>query len=161
MGHVVPMDPGIYAPVTETFQKGPGQKFCQSVGHGIDLGFFELDSLAKPSPEDVFPLVVLAAAGADTANIIDGKSPTLTDSGAQITFAVIEKSANELFRVKVIKQILWVDGKRYELKEIFGLSGAGNDNSGDDVVGKECVICMSEPSDTAVMPCRHMVRHLS
>lgn len=28
----------------------------------------------------------------------------------------------------------------------------------DDDPGKECVICLTEPKDTAVLPCRHMVR---
>ncbi|KAJ6980736.1 hypothetical protein NC653_024171 [Populus alba x Populus x berolinensis] len=48
-------------PVKISFQKGPGQRFYQPSGTGIDLGFFELDDLSKSSPEeDVFPLVIAA-----------------------------------------------------------------------------------------------------
>jgi len=39
----------------------------------------------------------------------------------------------------------------YESREIFG--GESHDPA---VLGQDCVICMSEPRDTAVMPCRHM-----
>ena len=48
-------------PAKIPFKKGLGQKFRQPSGTGIDLGFYELDSLSKPSPgEDIFPLVISA-----------------------------------------------------------------------------------------------------
>ncbi|CAA7399992.1 unnamed protein product [Spirodela intermedia] len=154
--NILPMDPDIYTPVTENFQKGIGQKFCQSSGHGIDLGFFELDALSKPSQEDVFPLVVSAKTWAEATPTTDEQHQSPAHSGAQITQAVIEKTNDDKLKVKVIKQILWVDGERYELREIFGLASSANDDTNGDDLGKECVICMSEPRDTAVMPCRHM-----
>ncbi|CAA7400007.1 unnamed protein product [Spirodela intermedia] len=154
--NILPMDPDIYTPVTENFQKGIGQKFCQSSGHGIDLGFFELDALSKPSQEDVFPLVVSAKTWAEATPTTDEQRQSPAHSGAQITQAVIEKTNDDKLKVKVIKQILWVDGERYELREIFGLASSANDDTNGDDLGKECVICMSEPRDTAVMPCRHM-----
>ncbi|KAJ9556906.1 hypothetical protein OSB04_011520 [Centaurea solstitialis] len=46
-----------YKPVKVPFTKGIGQRFRQPSGTGVDLGFFELDDLCKPSPgEDVFRL---------------------------------------------------------------------------------------------------------
>ncbi|KAG4929246.1 hypothetical protein JHK82_046309 [Glycine max] len=86
-------------PITFPFQKGAGQKFCQPSGTGIDLGFFELDDLSRPSPEeDVFSLVICAeTTRSSTAADFDDNDP-----------------------------------------------------------GKECVICMTEPKDTAVLTCRHM-----
>lgn len=152
------IDPDIYTPVTENISKGIGQKFCQSSGQGIDFGFFELDALSNPSQEDVFPLVICAKTWAEATDTTDEQHKSPADSGAQITQAVIEKSSDDKFKVKVIKQILWVDGERYELREIFGLASSGNEDANGDDLGKECVICMSEPRDTAVMPCRHMVR---
>lgn len=57
----IPLFPDVFEPITFPFQKGAGQKFCQPSGTGIDLGFFELDDLSLPSPEeDVFPLVICA-----------------------------------------------------------------------------------------------------
>jgi hypothetical protein len=61
---------------------------------------------------------------------------------------------------QVLKQKVLVGRQIYELQEIYGLesrsvpalSGADQDPN----FGKECVICMVEPKDTAVLPCRHM-----
>jgi E3 ubiquitin-protein ligase MGRN1 len=68
-----------------------------------------------------------------------------------------------------------VDGLTYELQEIYGIDGsvaaapAKTDGGGDaDAAGlnpggelelpdgAECIICMSEPRNTTVLPCRHM-----
>ncbi|TVU19283.1 hypothetical protein EJB05_35422, partial [Eragrostis curvula] len=135
------------------FQKGLAQRFIQPSGSGVDLGFFSLDELSNPS-EEVFPLVVYAEAypspeeGDELGN----------STRAQITLAVIDKHNDDL-RVKVVKQILWIDGVRYELQEIFGMDNsteADVPNADDNDTGKECVICLTEPRDTAVIPCRHL-----
>ncbi|CAN6704995.1 unnamed protein product [Malus baccata var. baccata] len=46
------------------------------------------------------------------------------------------------FQVRVVKQILWI-------------SSIGNSVEGD--LHKEYVICLIEPRDTIVLPCRHML----
>ncbi|CAI5473009.1 unnamed protein product [Closterium sp. Yama58-4] len=73
-----------------------------------------------------------------------------------------------LFVVRPVKQKIWVDGTSYEVQEIYGIEQCGRANTGkgkkgeegeeeeDEVAGKECVICMSAPRDTTVLPCRHM-----
>jgi hypothetical protein len=76
----------------------------------------------------------------------------------QITQAVLEKKNDDNFHVRVIRQILWVAGVRYELREIYGIGSLAAEGFDDSDPGKECVICMIEPKDTAVLPCRHMVR---
>ncbi|XP_034917852.1 probable E3 ubiquitin-protein ligase LUL4 isoform X2 [Populus alba] len=158
----VPVYPEIYTPRKIPFEKGAGQIFSQPSGTGIDLGFFELDQLSKPSPdEDIFPLVIFAEASSpslstSTSQELDKPLPTMS-THAQITEAVLVKNNEGHFQVKVAKQILWIDGIRYELREIFGIAnsdGAGVDGETDS--GKECIICMTEPKDTAVLPCRHM-----
>jgi hypothetical protein len=136
------------------FQKGLAQNYVQPSGSGIDLGFFSLDELSNPS-EDVFPLVVYAEACPSPE---EGGQP-VNSTRAQITLAVIEKHNDDL-QVKVVKQILWIDGVRYELKEIFGIVNSTETDvpdADDDGMGKECVICLTEPRDTAVFPCRHLV----
>ncbi|XWS09036.1 hypothetical protein CRYUN_Cryun40dG0051000 [Craigia yunnanensis] len=156
----VPLFPEAYEPVKVTFQKGPGQRFQQPSGTGIDLGFFELDDLSKPSPgEDVFPLVI----SAETCMLPHSSDEHIDDPAQntsahmQITQAILEKNNGNSFQVKVIRQILWVNGVRYELREIFGIgSSAAVEGFDDSDPGKECVICMTEPKDTAVLPCRHM-----
>ncbi|KAJ4969139.1 hypothetical protein NE237_015840 [Protea cynaroides] len=155
-----PLYPEAYMPVRIPFQKGSGQKFHQSPGTGIDLGFFELDDLSKPSPgEDVFPLVILAEACLPPQPVDNqlGQSPLpTTSSHAQITQAILEKNNGGSFQVRVVKQILWIDRVRYELREIYGIGDPVEAGIDDNDQGKECVICMTEPTDTAVLPCRHM-----
>ncbi|KAL0347203.1 UNVERIFIED_CONTAM: putative E3 ubiquitin-protein ligase LOG2 [Sesamum calycinum] len=74
---------------------------------------------------------------------------------SQITQAVFENDKGE-YHVKVVKQILWVNGIRYELQEIYGIGNTVEDDFDGSDPGKECVICLSEPRDTTVLPCRHM-----
>ncbi|XP_062179309.1 probable E3 ubiquitin-protein ligase LUL4 [Phragmites australis] len=143
----------LQTPTKIAFQKGLTQRFIQPSGSGVDLGFFSLDELSNPSGE-VFPLVVYAEAYPSPE---EGDQP-VNSTRAQITLAVIEKHSSEL-QVKVVKQILWIEGVRYELQEIFGIvnsTEADVPNADDDDTGKECVICLTEPRDTAVIPCRHL-----
>lgn len=154
-----PLFPEAYMPVRIPFQKGPGQKFRQPSGTGIDLGFFELDDLSKPSPgEDVFPLVISAETSLPLhpTDEHSGDPTPRTSPHMQITQAVLEKHNGDPFQVRVIRQILWVNEVRYELREIYGIASSASEGFNDNDSGKECVICMTEPKDTAVLPCRHM-----
>ena len=79
---------------------------------------------------------------------------------SQTTYACLPKREMG-FDAKVLKQKIWVRETAYELQEIYGLENAnksnavGGGNPSDDI-GRECVICMSEPRDTTLLPCRHM-----
>ncbi|KAL8480658.1 hypothetical protein ACS0TY_027268 [Phlomoides rotata] len=142
--HLTPMKESVYPPTTLQFQQGLGQKFKQASGTGIDLSTFEQgEQVSIDSSElSVYPLAVKAEAS----------SPDNESTNCQITLAVFDKDKGE-YQVKVVKQILWVNGMRYELQEIFGI---GNSVEDELDPGKECVICLSEPRDTTVLPCRHM-----
>ncbi|KAF2307176.1 hypothetical protein GH714_025288 [Hevea brasiliensis] len=103
----------------KSISQGMGQKFCQPSGTGIDLG---LDHLSKPTTEeDMFPLVICAEACLSSffaaAEPDDQPLPTMSPH-AQITQAVLDKNNKGHFQVKIMKQILWVDGIHYELREI-------------------------------------------
>lgn len=155
----VPLFPEAYMPAKIPFTKGLGQKFRQPSGTGIDLGFYELDDLSKPSlGEDIFPLVISAETHQPSSSNDGHLDDPVSNTSAhmQITQAVLEKNNDDLFQVKVIRQILWVDGVRYELRELYGIGNSAAEGFEDSDPGKECVICMSEPKDTAVLPCRHM-----
>lgn len=157
----VPLYPEAFKPVRIPFQKGAGQKFVQPSGTGIDLGFFALDDLSKSSPgEDVFPLVLCAETCLETPSVDKTPDDSMLDASPnmQVTQAVIEKSNDGgPFQIKVVRQLLWIDGVRYELREIYGIGSSAAEGFDDCDPGKECVICMTEPKDTAVLPCRHMV----
>ncbi|MBA0853962.1 hypothetical protein Goshw_024417 [Gossypium schwendimanii] len=152
----MPMYPEIYMPKTVPFQKGLAQKFYQPSGTGIGLGFFEFNLLSRLSKEedDICPLVISAETSfpsfMSTANF---EQPP----HAQITQAVLKLNDEGHFEVKVIKQILWIEGIRYELKEIYGIENCNEQGVENDSESfGTCVICMTEPKDTAVLPCRHM-----
>ncbi|KAL2341244.1 hypothetical protein Fmac_009184 [Flemingia macrophylla] len=156
----VPLLPEAFVPIRIPFQKGVGQKFAQPSGTGIDLGFFELDDLSKPSPgEDVFPLVICAETSLQIPSADETPGDCSLDASPhmQITQGVLEKSnGGGPFLIKVVRQILWIDGVRYELRELYGIGSSSAADFDDNDPGKECVICMTEPKDTAVLPCRHM-----
>lgn len=143
------------APVTVNFEQGLGQKFRQPSGTGIDFSVFEESELLKVGDMDVYPLAVKADASPGNQDESD-RTPASGNTNSQITQAVFEKEKGE-FRVKVIKQILWVNGMRYELQEIYGIGNSTEADLDESDQGKECVICLSEPRDTIVHPCRHMV----
>ncbi|CAI0466360.1 unnamed protein product [Linum tenue] len=151
-----------HLPVRVPFQKGVAHKFCQPSGTGISLGLFELDDLSKPSfEEDVFPLVIVAETSPPLSSTTDQSqlNDYVPSSGnMQITQAVLEKKKDgEPFHVKVLKHILWIEGVRYELREIYGLgSGSAAKDFNDSEPKKECVICMTEPKNIVILPCRHM-----
>jgi len=81
---------------------------------------------------------------------------------AQCTYAKLKKDDDGKWALQVLKQKIWVDGVSYELQEIYGMEStrtggtAAGTPVGEDVEGRECVICMSAPRDTTVLPCRHM-----
>ncbi|KAL9275283.1 putative E3 ubiquitin-protein ligase LUL4 [Drosera capensis] len=154
-----PIFPEAHVPVKIPFQKGSGQKFKQPSGTGIDLGFFELEDLAKPSPEgDVYPLVIAAEVCSTSSSSKEENSSSTQSDGSprfQITQTVLEKKNGEPFQVKVMTQILVIEGVSYELRELYGMGSSTSEDFNEDP-GKECVICMTEPKDTAVLPCRHL-----
>ncbi|XXG44628.1 hypothetical protein AAC387_Pa01g4378 [Persea americana] len=135
-------------PVTVSIKQGLGQKIRQPSGTGIDFSMFNESELIKEGDMEVYPLAVKAEA----APFGDGGSRILN---SQITLAVFKKKKGE-YQVRVVKQILWVNGMRYELQEIYGIGNSVDCSFDGNDPGKECVICLSEPRDTTVLPCRHM-----
>ncbi|KAG6697008.1 hypothetical protein I3842_09G178200 [Carya illinoinensis] len=154
--NLTPMKENLLAPVTVHFQQGLGQKFRQPSGTGIDFLIFEETELLKVRDMEIYPLAVKAEATPvnDDGTGTDG-NPIPPTTNSQITQAVLEKEKGE-YQVRVVKQILWVNGMRYELQEIYGIGNSVESDLDGNDPGKECVICLSEPRDTTVLPCRHM-----
>ncbi|PKA59093.1 putative E3 ubiquitin-protein ligase LOG2 [Apostasia shenzhenica] len=150
-----PTKESLIHPVTFSFKDGLSQKFKQPSGTGIDFSVFDEAELTKEGETEVYPLAIKAEAFAnDKKGLIENLSLVMPNS--QITQAVFEKKESGEYQVRVVKQILWVNGTRYELQEIYGIGNSVDGDFDGNDPGKECVICLSEPRDTTVLPCRHM-----
>lgn len=57
---------------------------------------------------------------------------------------------------QVYAQKLQYGEQVFVLHELFGVSSALTDEAESEVGSGECIICLAEPRDTAVLPCRHM-----
>lgn len=66
-------------------------------------------------------------------------------------------AAGASWSAQVFAQKLQYQGNCFVLHDVFGVaSKRASDYDGADTGSSECVICLSEPRDTAVLPCRHM-----
>jgi E3 ubiquitin-protein ligase MGRN1 len=155
----------------ETREKGLNQTFRTRDGHGLDTTLYSNSELTyTPTTAKAelvrFPIIVcLEAAGGGTS--ASGKEKSTVQS--QTTFAALSPpDTNGHPRVQPLKQKIQVGTASYELQEIYGIDGSDRQSSsggggaaaadgGDDAENsRECVICMTEPRDTTVLPCRHM-----
>ncbi|XP_002976505.2 probable E3 ubiquitin-protein ligase LUL2 [Selaginella moellendorffii] len=155
---LVPLKPHLFRPQRVTFDKGLGQRFCQLPGSGVNLSLFEADDLSKDGKDEVFSLVVRLESmpkeqSSDASLPVGGPLPRSIH--AQTTYVLLERKASGQYGVRVLKQIIWVEGTRYELQEIYGVGNTG-DGHPDKHAGRECVICLTNRRDTALLPCRHM-----
>lgn len=153
--HLSPTKDSLLPPVTVQFQQGFAQKFQQPSGTGIDFSTFTEEELCKGEEMYFYPLAVKAEGSLEKSNssIEDSTLPDSGSTSSQITHAVFEKNKGD-YRVRVVKQILWVNGVRYELQEIYGLISATSEFHRNDPE-TECLICVTKPRDTTVLPCRH------
>jgi len=143
----------------ETRSKDLDQTFRTQASHRLDTRLYKPEELALANGR--YPLIVCLEA---TPNGTGGQAKSAVQS--QTTFAKIGAADGEGERtVSPLKQKIQVGSTSYELQEIYGIDGATassgeTTNSAEGAEGgensRECVICMTEPRDTTVLPCRHM-----
>ncbi|KAI8832515.1 hypothetical protein BC829DRAFT_408569 [Chytridium lagenaria] len=77
------------------------------------------------------------------------EEPGMPSVNSQATYATLIPSKDgQTFDLKVLKQKVVIDNTSFTLQDIYGFT--------DPQSMRECVICMSEPKDTIVLPCRHL-----
>ncbi|KAK4784628.1 hypothetical protein SAY86_018996 [Trapa natans] len=156
---LIPTKEEILPAVNVHFQQGLSQKFRQMPGTGIDFAMFDEKELLRDGETEVYALAVKAEANSNSNSMDGGGSEGVPlhqgMKNSQITHVKFEKEKSE-YKARVLKQILWVNGMRYELQEIYGIGNSVDGDVDGNDLGKECVICLSEPRDTTVLPCRHM-----
>lgn len=93
-----------------------------------------------------------------------------TNAATESAASANASTKNVSWTCRATKQKIWVRGASYELQEIYGIETApGTSASNDPTTGggvdasssafaesDECVICLTEPRDTTVLPCRHL-----
>jgi hypothetical protein len=147
-------------PVTADFNKGHNQEFKQPYGTGIDVSQFEESELTKIGEGGVFPVAFKVDVALPNNQELEAEGAHEHEaSNCLVKFAVLVRKDNAEYGVRIMQQILWVNGTRYVLQEIYGIGNTADGNNHEDESGKECVICLSEPRDTTVLPCRHMVSY--
>jgi hypothetical protein len=143
--------------------------------HIIDLSLHQGDIGALSSANgNTFPLVirleVITDRGLKDGHSLDELVPGAEQQSwaqSQTTFAALHKEEDGSWSVRVLKQKIWVDGTSYELQEIYGLEQAGKRPmagavgtsaaaAAEEAEERLCVICLVNPRDTTVLPCRHM-----
>ncbi|EEY57645.1 uncharacterized protein PITG_00207 [Phytophthora infestans T30-4] len=133
----------------------------------LDFSSYDPDEFVYKPGTAQFPLIIVLEVASDK------KRPQ-----SQTTFCTFVKKGEDSWDVKMLKQKILVDGLTYELQEIYGIDGSvaaapkteRNGASGDgqsdttqaakeeiDIPeGAECIICLCEPRNTTILPCRHM-----
>lgn len=160
-------------PSVQYFRAGLGQIYCQGETEGIDLTKVPREDLIYRETDE-YPIVVEIKTNLPP----DIQSRTLEDAFTKCSndnckneeieayyiylSLDIGRISSAMLPLKVIKQKIVVNRVIYELEEIYGIDSSNTpaqgclSNSSYAEEAANCAICLSQPKDTALLPCRHM-----
>lgn len=91
-----------------------------------------------------------------TSNARASSSSAAASSSSSGAEASSSSSATTKYECRVLRQKLLVNGAVYNAYDIFGVEANAEIDPLTEETQSTCVICMSEPRTTIVIPCRHM-----
>ncbi|KAI9220282.1 hypothetical protein BC828DRAFT_383918 [Blastocladiella britannica] len=107
----------------------------------------------------MYPIVITISASSNDAFNGNGAATVATE---QWTYVALDPRDLE---VRIVKQKLWLGNVGMLLQEIYGFAdtdavappGSPTAQPGDDSHQMpECIVCMADPKDTILLPCRHL-----
>lgn len=135
-------------PGRTAFGGGNRQRYRQNIDKGLDVSSYVTNELTYREGAPI-PLVIRLQAEYDDHQITDRVL-------CQITYVEIHLE-NGIYTPNVILQQVLVNGALYRMQDMYGISGAAETTAPQEIdVTRECVICLTEDSNTAVLPCNHL-----
>ncbi|CAG9808266.1 unnamed protein product [Chironomus riparius] len=134
------------------YEKGANQTFSQP-SHIFFPNKFQDENLQYDCDKDIYPIVIHC--------VIDEPIDS-TFVHSHTTICVVDHHTSDgEYHLRAMKQKIFVDGLCYLLQEIYGIENKNltripNNNDDDEDTGSECVICICEPRDTLILPCKHL-----
>merc|ERR1712232_237266 len=106
----------------------------------IDLTKWPLKIFWVARPDDVMPIAF-----------------ALNCPGVQLVLCLALAQDGRELTCKVLQQKATVSGQTFDLVEIYGLTSLNIDEKHDEsTAGEPCVVCLEEPRNTLLKPCRHL-----
>lgn len=158
-------------PLTGTMQAhyfgaGFGQQYVQPIEECLDPTRYPANFLSYESPSTLYPVIVILqplfvanesvdrmqkdeAKNSQEISMKETESKTSHKVTSQSVYATLLRCADGSFAIKPVKIKIDYNGTTYVVHDIFGLAQQGEGS-------RECVVCISEPRDTLVLPCRHL-----
>lgn len=146
------------------FGVGRAQRYRQKPEKGLDVRRFRPRELRYEPEGDrsVYPVVIRLEAVYPPDSDVEARLRVKS----QTTFASIEEMEGT-HRIQVVAQQVLVGGTIYRVQDLYGIGAADVTASkepdapdqGDSYkvdTAHECVICLTEPCNTAVLPCNHL-----
>jgi hypothetical protein len=134
----VPVEQG--GPPGFTLRYQPGKHtFCLDGDKAIDLKRWPLNVFWKFKRDDVVPIVLCLVA-----------------RGVQlVTHFSLQLEGNQLNPL-MLKQNVVINGYQYPMQEVYGLAELGSKDHDNEDAQQPCVVCLTDPRNTVVLPCQHL-----
>eukprot|EP00944_MAST-04C_sp_MAST-4C-sp1_P008733 g8733.t1 len=156
-----PCSVSVYYAVTETLDSGARPISYEAAFEQKDIAFPETGHNRKFSsktlglePVDIAVVDILKPkTGSTYPMLVCIRGSEDGSVASQSTYITASLLGEDKIKTRVISTKIVVDGhdKAYDVQEIYGIASS---NSAEE--DNECIVCMCEPRDTTVMPCRHM-----